>query len=401
MPNNQVDTIPRSGDAPLASNHAVALSNLGWTRFAAALFVVFFHFGKNTPLIADRAWSPILLSGPLAVSYFYVLSGFIMATVYRSIELKKFGIYWLNRFARLYPLYLLVLCWFAYAQPWTRTDLALGLFLIQAWVPGHALSMTVLGWSLSIEIAFYLVFPWVMVFARRIGTVRFACCSISFWLVSQASVTLLSYILQRNVSQWLIDLTFYFPASHLNSFLIGMTAALLTSKWAPPMWLAAFVAATSLITSGFLILHVPGLSRFNIVVEDGLHAPLFAAFVASIVKINSRVMRSRLSVLLGDISYAVYISQLAVMLILHKYLRLGSTPKNGYELSLFLAVLFIFSFLMYVTFESPARAAIRRMFLPLVVSPALATSPTRGRARFLYPLVPATSRRNPRAPRPA
>ena len=195
------------------------------------------------------------------------------------------------------------------------------------------------------------MFPWVMVFARRIGTVRFACCSISFWLVSQASVTLLSYILQRNVSQWLIDLTFYFPASHLNSFLIGMTAALLTSKWAPPMWLAAFVAATSLITSGFLILHVPGLSRFNIVVEDGLPAPLFAAFVASIVKINSRVMRSRLSVLLGDISYAVYISQLAVMLILHKYLLLGSTPKNGCELSLFLAVLFIFSFLMYVTFR--------------------------------------------------
>jgi peptidoglycan/LPS O-acetylase OafA/YrhL len=238
MPTNKVDTVPRSGDAPLP-NKTRSSAPIFVGRFAAALFVVFFHFGKNTPLIADRAWSPILLSGPLAVSYFYVLSGFIMATVYRSIELKKFGIYWLNRFARLYPLYLLVLCWFAYAQPWTRTDLALGLFLIQAWVPGHALSMTVLGWSLSICIVFYFVFPWVMFFARLIGTVRFACCSISFWLVSQASVTLLSYILQRNVSQWLIDLTFYFPASHLNSFLIGMTAALLTSKWAPPMWLAA------------------------------------------------------------------------------------------------------------------------------------------------------------------
>ena len=89
MPNNQVDTIPRSGDAPLASNTRSRSQILVGTRFAAALFVVFFHFGKNTPLIADRAWSPILLSGPLAVSYFYVLSGFIMATVYRSIETKE------------------------------------------------------------------------------------------------------------------------------------------------------------------------------------------------------------------------------------------------------------------------------------------------------------------------
>jgi peptidoglycan/LPS O-acetylase OafA/YrhL len=374
MLNNQIDAAPQLGFAPPASNSTVALSNLGWTRFVAALIVVLFHFGKNTPLIADHAWSPILLSGPLAVSYFYVLSGFIMATVYRSIELKEFGIYWLNRFARLYPLCLLVVCFFAYAQPWTGTDLALNLFLIQAWVPGHALSITMLGWSLSIEIAFYLLFPWLMVFARRVGVVRFAWLSVAFWLGSQIAATLLNQILQSYPSQWLIDLTFYFPAVHLNAFLIGMTAAFLTLRWTPPVWLAAVVAAMSLVASGFLILHRLDLFHVNVVVEDGLHAPFFAVFIASIVKIRSRVMRSQFSLLLGDISYAIYISQLAVMLILHKWFLWDSTPKNGYELSLFLAVLIISSFVLFFIFESPARAAIRKIFSPSVY-PSLVASP--------------------------
>jgi len=223
-----------------------------------------------------------------------------------------------------------VLCWFAYAQPWTGTDLTLGLFLIQAWVPGHPLSITCQV-ALSIEIAFYLVFPWVMIFARRIGVVRFAWLSILFWLVSQVSVTLLNFILQRHVSQWLIDHTFYFPASHLNSFLIGMTAALLTPKWTPPMWLAALVAGASLTTSRFLILHSPKLTHLHIVVEDGLHAPFFAASVASIVRINSRFL-----------------------------------------------------------FEWPARAAIRRMFSPLVSS-ATATSPPQTRG------ISVPSRKSPHA----
>ena len=55
------------------------LEQLTFTRYIAALSVVFFHYGAWV-FPANIPWlNPILAAGPIAVSYFYVLSGFIMA----------------------------------------------------------------------------------------------------------------------------------------------------------------------------------------------------------------------------------------------------------------------------------------------------------------------------------
>jgi len=90
------------------------LDQLTFTRFIAAMTVVFFHYGQtifpaNIPFLYEN-----MTAGPIAVGYFYILSGFIMAIAYyETDETKRFEFnklkYWAARFARIYPVYLVAL----------------------------------------------------------------------------------------------------------------------------------------------------------------------------------------------------------------------------------------------------------------------------------------------------
>jgi peptidoglycan/LPS O-acetylase OafA/YrhL len=79
-------------------------------RFLAAIYVVMFHTAYNSGFQIPQ-WLKVFLSmGSYSVSFFFVLSGYILATVYLKgsgqIDLKSF---WKARFGRVYPLFLLLL----------------------------------------------------------------------------------------------------------------------------------------------------------------------------------------------------------------------------------------------------------------------------------------------------
>src|SRR3954463_14806255 len=75
-------------------------------RFVAAMHVYLTH--SELPLSGAAAL--ILVHGGSAVSFFFVLSGFILAFNYAGergrIDRSKF---WVARFARIYPVYLLAI----------------------------------------------------------------------------------------------------------------------------------------------------------------------------------------------------------------------------------------------------------------------------------------------------
>ncbi len=117
------------------------LDQITFTRFIAALTVVFFHYGQsvfpaNIPFLFEN-----LTAGPIAVGYFYVLSGFIMAIAYYQTDESQRGNfnktkYWVARFARIYPVYLLALLIIAAAKYKTLGEdwetLPLHLLLLQS-----------------------------------------------------------------------------------------------------------------------------------------------------------------------------------------------------------------------------------------------------------------------------
>src|SRR5271155_1236018 len=78
-------------------------------RFFAALWVVLFHvnaIGLNRG--GSKVYLAFALLGYVGVSFFFVLSGFILVYVYagRQIQKRRF---WQARFARVYPAYLFAL----------------------------------------------------------------------------------------------------------------------------------------------------------------------------------------------------------------------------------------------------------------------------------------------------
>lgn len=89
------------------------IPSLTGIRFFAALAVLMFHSGAT---YFDRAGIPypvaqLLHNGYLGVSLFFVLSGFILTYAHQDdrIDGRFLGVFYVARFARIYPVYLFAL----------------------------------------------------------------------------------------------------------------------------------------------------------------------------------------------------------------------------------------------------------------------------------------------------
>lgn len=129
-------------------------------RFVAAAIVV---IGHGHELFGSFNIANAIATGQ-AVSFFFVLSGFILAYNYPVLRSgQDVGMFYATRFARIWPVHAVTAAFFIlafHAQP-PLWHIALNLGLLQAWVPLHdvLLSLNGVSWSLSVEVFFYACFP--------------------------------------------------------------------------------------------------------------------------------------------------------------------------------------------------------------------------------------------------
>lgn len=148
-------------------------SQLTFTRFIAAVAIVFFHYRQGVFTTNIDFIEQIKSNLNLGVSYFYVLSGFVMMLAYGNRPSVNSRSYYINRFARIYPLHifasliviivsiLISLNYLEYYHfPQVRV-LIEHVFLIQAWFPQDALTLNFVSWSISVEAFFYICFPFL------------------------------------------------------------------------------------------------------------------------------------------------------------------------------------------------------------------------------------------------
>lgn len=113
--------------------------------------------------------------GALAVSFFMILSGFVMAAGYGSKALSNdfaFGPYIKKRLIRIYPLHLLCLliCARKIRSLADAATLVPNVLLLQSWVPVKEIyfSGNAVAWCLSDMFFFYLAFPLIIrLFEKR------------------------------------------------------------------------------------------------------------------------------------------------------------------------------------------------------------------------------------------
>lgn len=157
---------------------------IDFVRFLAAECVVIFHFGQGIishEHLAARAGTLDFLS--LFVDVFFIISGFVIATIYnnRMTSRRDYLGFMQKRFARIGPLHWLTLLFIAgmgafllvagrrsnFQNEYDWSCFAPQLLFLHALGACHHPSFNFPSWSISAEMTLYVAFPLFLTLARR------------------------------------------------------------------------------------------------------------------------------------------------------------------------------------------------------------------------------------------
>lgn len=342
------------------------IEQLTFTRFIAAISIVIFHYGQNSFLFNNQYLSFIFKQANIGVSYFFILSGFVMTIVYypkKELSIKQFLV---NRVARIYPLYIFAIILILFIKLFRLVDfkeLTLNIFMIQSWFPKMALTLNYPGWSLSVELFFYLCFIPIINFIKnkRISTIAFII--LLFWFISQVIYHHLFIGSNEFLFYSARDIK-YLPIFHLNEFLIGIFTGLLFLKSMKKKLLHSNNTIIIILLL-LLVLFLKYPLGFNY--HNGLLAAIFAPLIFFISKSSGKMssfFSNKIFIFLGEISYGIYLLQYPVwkaMGKIEKYFDIiNEYSDNTIFFLLKLFILILLSSLTYKYIETPMRKLIRR-----------------------------------------
>lgn len=325
------------------------LPSLTSVRAFAAALVLLYHL--------DTTWGivhvPGVGAGRIGVGFFYVLSGFILTWTARPGPLRGF---YVRRFARIYPDHLvtflagLVVVSVTATGPVTWQVALPNVLLVQAWFPSDDVAFGINGvaWSLSVEAAFYLAFPFLLAGLRRLSP-----------LVRMA-VVLAALALPMAVSRTVPGAAFYlfhFPPARAPEFALGIVAGLaFVDGWRPRLPRIALGAVTAL---GVVAASLAGAPDYACVVLE-LPFVLFLVACGTADERGSRwVLARRGMVAAGSASYAFYLVHELVIRIAY---GAGATgPVVAFVIAIVAACL---AWALYTGVETPARRWIVRRLVP-------------------------------------
>ncbi|MFG2650299.1 acyltransferase family protein [Streptomyces sp. NPDC048436] len=254
----------------MSSGHGVepprrdTLPSLTGLRWIAALLVFGLHFtalrlgtelGARSPAPFDRALYDLFRTGFIGVSFFFVLSGFVLT--WSTPQGRKAGEFWRKRLAKIFPVYVVsslaaALLLIITAQMWPSWRVVLAqVFMVQAWVPDQSyfLGINPVMWSLSCEAFFYLCFPALLLVLSRAATRTLwisavVCVALTFVLPGLAGEVLalrtpepaMFVSLDGFDNQFMYWFTYIFPPMRLTEFALGVIIALLIRRnaWSGP-----------------------------------------------------------------------------------------------------------------------------------------------------------------------
>jgi peptidoglycan/LPS O-acetylase OafA/YrhL len=350
--------VPVERDSGTARSRLPSLTGL---RFVAAFLVFGFHvhiMGFVADGAARTAMEWIFGSGAVGVSFFFILSGFVLTWSARTGDTATR--FWRRRVAKIYPNHLVTALVAIAAASVTGSLLSLAivvpnLLLVQAWSPDVAVffGLNTVSWSLACEVFFYALFPLLhrsllRLPARSLWPASVAALGL-VWLVPVAA-----HLLPAADRYWAI---WVFPVARLPEFVAGMLLARIVSsgRWpAVPVWPVVALAGAAYLSVRWL----PGDYRL----VAGTAAPLallVAAVGAADADGRGTPWATRWAVWLGEISYAFYLVHQIVLRVLAKGAGTGHHTLAGLGLALVaLAVAVSGSWLLYRCVERPGMALV-------------------------------------------
>lgn len=368
-------------------------------RFFAALHVCVFHMYAMRIASGGGLFHSIASIGYVGVSFFFVLSGFILVYTYagRGTPAREF---WWARFARIYPAYLFSLvmagpfffymalkmrpapiAFMIWPQNHLITSCLLVLPLVQSWVPGAALAWNPPAWSLSDEAFFYLLFPALLIWLMKKNQKTWFGIALASWAASLA-FTLAYVILKPDGASFVDDDSYFtwlsvvkfFPLVRFPEFLLGACCGFLFLRNSVDRrWGTAFVLV-GVAYFGAMVALAPRIPYP--VLHDAALTPGFALIIFGLAlrPAWTQVLEFWPLVLLGDASYSFYL--LHANLIPMIFQPTGEAMHvPAWKLVAGVLVPIAVSIAVYKWIEEPARRKLRgRKKRELKAAPAAATA---------------------------
>lgn len=354
-----------------------ALSSL---RFFAALDIMFFHF-SNPKWFGPFA--PIVNNGYTAVSFFLLMSGFILAYNYedraraRQLKTKNF---WIARFSRLYPVYALSLVvslgmlmaeWHAR----THAQFALGMILtplmLQGWSPSLSTFWNTPAWTMSTEAFFYVIFPVVILLRRPERLSRLLLWMACLWGAAMVLPALYLHLqpdgathVNRYTYGFWIRALKYTPPPHVPSFLFGIALADVDRRIRRDARLRLWLGLAG-IAGVYTVLHYGNHLPFPML-HDGLMMPVFGLAILGLAGRNflARIFSFAPLVIAGEASYCLYLLHFNLWILIHKFHLWKDVGLARFDPWISYATLVLVAVLAMKFFEQPMQKYIRRKYLP-------------------------------------
>lgn len=392
-------------------------------RFLAAFSVLLAHglsatLTNNEPPQGAVLW--LMQASGFGMTLFFVLSGFVIHYNYAGLvtdgRLRGIAAFFWARFARLYPLFLLMMLVYVLVSQrhvayWTGRPeqinaifQALPYFLlsIQSWIykliGGGALIDAIRGgspptWSISTEWFFYLAYPLIAWFILRARAPAIILLVIGIWCVVWTSFSTGLYDRAPQIDAWAVGhfgpiaemqnhedsfvrwLLYVSPYLRIGEFVLGAITAQLyialqrhdvtrreNTLGGALFWAAALsvLLVTYLEYSPDVPMTIFRKMNMNFALAPSVALLIFCA--ARYQSAASQLLTSRPAIALGEASYSIYLVHSIVLISAVKLTGnvVHGTAYNVLKLIVLMAIVVAISLLLYTYYEAPARQWLRR-----------------------------------------
>lgn len=373
-------TPPTSAEAAIAVTQpraaAKRLDALTSLRFFAAGAIVIHHLSGQFGVPANFTSNLNLGQG---VTFFFILSGFILAYVYPQLDGPRARRFLVARIARIWPLQVvMLLATLPFALPlirtWTVTQgvgITLAHFtLLHAWVPDpkYGIAFDPPSWSLSAELFFYLCFPLLIWRWRTTWHWK-----IVLTLLLVVGVAMLRYIPAFKSLDPPV-LIYKLPVANLFEFTLGIGAMHIWRALQPRItfsrWVGTAIELSSLLLVGVVMLHTidwaTRLMRVPLIGREGFiwlgnSGFVFLPFAILIVVMAldmgwvARALQTPFLVLLGEISFSVYMVHYAILIFADAHPPLYAAYSYPMLRAVYLGAVLLTAYVTWTLIEMPSR----------------------------------------------
>ena len=337
------------------------LDALTGVRGVAAWLVVLYHIREGLAHALPAPVIAVFAKGYLAVDLFFVLSGFVLWLTWGQ-RFTRDGFaaapdFWRKRIARVWPLHIVILAAtgaFALAIQATGRampvhyrwdELPLHILLLQNWGFTPDLAWNDPSWSISTEMAAYLLFPFVAIGLGRLQPSPAIAAGIAI-----ALIVALDRLFAANGGAVLgHDIAGLGLWRCLAQFGCGVAMCILWQQWQGQR----LIVVTGFVSIAAIALWATGALR------ETLAIPLaFTAFVPLLASTSAwahNPLSSRIAVTLGEVSYSTYLAHFLLWTIFKIVFVADPRAVPLSVAGLYLALTLVASFALYRFIEVPAR----------------------------------------------